>query len=167
MYDCAGFALLRSRVLHADWAVLRADFRGNRPSQSNNQICVTLGFRPNVDTLRPPQVPRHDPRTGGQPAGLPSPGQPPGHRLDLTLRHLYGPRFERANPGRLLPVVDRVKGNLVPAAFSASPVETPDPSQRRPLRGHSRKALPADLCAARRLTLLSACARRSDDTEAF
>src|SRR5262249_35852754 len=75
--------------------------------------------------------------------------------------------FERANPGRLLPVVDRVKGNLVPAAFSASPVETPDPSQRRPLRGHSRKALPADLCAARRLTLLSACARRSDDTEAF
>src|SRR5262245_38147965 len=94
--------------------------------------------------------------------GQPSPGQPPGHRLDLMLHQRYGPRFARVDPGRLLPVVDRVKGNLVLAALSASPVETPDPSQRRPLRGHSRKARPADLCAARRLTLLSACARRSD-----
>lgn len=71
-----------------------------------------------------------------------------GHRLDLLLRRLYGPRSERVDPGQLLLFAE-------PAATLAPPPESPpEPSPRsraRPVKGHGRRPLPADLPRDRRV----------------
>jgi transposase len=69
-----------------------------------------------------------------------------GHRLDLLLRRLYGPRSERVDPGQLLLFLDPAEDRSVPSAPAAEPAV---PS--RPLKGHGRRALPSDLPRERRV----------------
>ena len=63
-----------------------------------------------------------------------------GHRLDLLLRRLYGPRSERVDPGQLLLFADQAEGDpgVVPAP--ESPAEPPAPSPTGRAKGHGRKA---------------------------
>ena len=74
-----------------------------------------------------------------------------GHRLDLLLRRLYGPRSERVDPGQLLLFADQAEGapDTVPALDS--PVESPAPSPTGRAKGHGRRPLPADLPRERRV----------------
>jgi transposase len=75
-----------------------------------------------------------------------------GHRLDLLLRRLYGPRSERVDPDQLLLFVDPVEDQWTPPAPAAEPTPEPAPPSRgRPLKGHGRRALPADLPRERRV----------------
>ncbi len=74
-----------------------------------------------------------------------------GHRLDLLLRRLYGPRSERVDPCQLLLFADQAEG--APGAETAfePPPEPSTPSHIGRAKGHGRKALPADLPRERRV----------------
>ncbi|MDB5352723.1 MAG: Transposase family protein [Planctomycetota bacterium] len=75
-----------------------------------------------------------------------------GHRLDLLLRRLYGPRSERFDPGQLLLFADGDESEPGISAPAAEPVgETSDPAPPRSVNGHGRKALPSDLPRERRV----------------
>lgn len=73
-----------------------------------------------------------------------------GHRLDLLLRRLYGPRSERVDPGQML----LFPGQAEEPAGAAAPPMPPEPSapgRAHPAKGHGRRALPADLPRERRV----------------
>jgi transposase len=75
-----------------------------------------------------------------------------GHRLDLLLRRLYGPRSERDDPDQLLLSFDPAEDRWTPSASAAESTPEPaPPSRARPLKGHGRRALPADLPRERRV----------------
>jgi len=74
-----------------------------------------------------------------------------GHRLDLLLRRLYGPRSERVDPDQLLLFADQAEGDLGTAAPPLLPAESTAPSPTRKSKGHGRKPLPADLPRERRV----------------
>ena len=75
-----------------------------------------------------------------------------GHRLDLLLRRLYGPRSERVDPDQLLLFADLAEAETSPSAYATeSPGESPTPSRSRTVQGHGRRALPADLPRERRV----------------
>src|SRR3954466_15950760 len=73
-----------------------------------------------------------------------------GHRLDLLLRRLYGPRSERVDPGQLLLFANQAEDDpgVVPAP--GSPAEPPAASPAVRVKGHGRTPLPADLPRERR-----------------
>src|SRR3954464_10831789 len=74
-----------------------------------------------------------------------------GHRIDLLLRRLYGPRSERVDPGQLLLFADGAEGDPgVEPAFE-SPAGPPASSPNGQTKGHGRKPLPADLPRERRI----------------
>src|SRR5205823_913535 len=63
-----------------------------------------------------------------------------GHRLDLLLRPLYGPRSERVDPGQMLLFpgpAEETEGAPAPPM----PREPSVPDRARPAKGHGRKAL--------------------------
>ena len=74
-----------------------------------------------------------------------------GHRLDLLLRRLYGPRSERVDPGQLLLFADGDEGDPGVVPTLESPAEPSAPSRTGRAKGHGRKALPADLPRERRV----------------
>ena len=74
-----------------------------------------------------------------------------GHRLDLLLRRLYGPRSERVDPGQLLLFADGAEGDPGVAPTPGSPAEPSAPSATGRAKGHGRKALPSDLPRERRV----------------
>ena len=74
-----------------------------------------------------------------------------GHRLDLLLRRLYGPRSERVDTGQLLLFADLAEGDPGVVPTPESPAEPPAPSPSGRAKGHGRKALPADLPRERRV----------------
>jgi transposase len=74
-----------------------------------------------------------------------------GHRLDLLLRRLYGPRSERVDPGQLLLFADQAEGDPGVEPAPESPAEPPAQSATGRARGHGRKPLPADLPRERRV----------------
>jgi transposase len=71
-----------------------------------------------------------------------------GHRLDLLLRRLYGPRSARVDPGQLLLFADGAEGDpgVLPACESSAEPSVPAPAGR--VKGHGHKSLPADLPAS-------------------
>lgn len=74
-----------------------------------------------------------------------------GHRLNLLLSRLYGPRSVRVDPDQLLLFADQteVEPGVVPAFVT--PAEPSAPSPSRSVKGHGRKALPSDLPRERRV----------------
>ncbi|WP_206108265.1 IS66 family transposase [Paludisphaera soli] len=75
-----------------------------------------------------------------------------GHRLDLLLRRLFGPRSERVDPGQLLLFFgDGAEGTPDAVPAPESPVESPAPPPTGRAKGHGRKPLPADLPRERRV----------------
>jgi len=74
-----------------------------------------------------------------------------GHRLDLLLRRLYGPRSERVDPGQLLLFGDQAEGDPGVEPAPGSPAEPPAQSATGRAKGHGRKPLPADLPRERRV----------------
>jgi len=74
-----------------------------------------------------------------------------GHRLDLLLRRLYGPRSERVDPGQLLLFGDQAEVDPGVEQAPGSPAEPPAQSATGPAKGHGRKPLPADLPRERRV----------------
>ncbi|QDV34418.1 IS66 family transposase [Tautonia plasticadhaerens] len=60
-----------------------------------------------------------------------------GHRLDLLLRRMYGPRSERVDPGQLLLFAEPAEPPLAPSP--EAPSEASPPSRARPVRGHGRR----------------------------
>ncbi len=74
-----------------------------------------------------------------------------GHRLDLLLRRLYGPRSECVDPGQLLLFADQAEGDPGVVPPFESPAEPSAPSPTGRAKGHGRKSLPADLPRERRV----------------
>jgi transposase len=75
-----------------------------------------------------------------------------GHRLDLLLRRLYGPRSERVDPGQLLLFGDQAEEpTSVVAPGTELPHDPPAPGRACPVKGHGRRALPASLPRERRV----------------
>jgi transposase len=73
-----------------------------------------------------------------------------GHRLDLLLRRLYGPRSERIAPGQLLlfpAQPEEPAGDVVPPTLNEPSAQ----GRARTGKGHGRRALPADLPRERRV----------------
>jgi transposase len=71
-----------------------------------------------------------------------------GHRLDLLLRRLYGPRSERVD-SRQLPLFGEPAEE--PARSAGQAAEPPPRSRPRPVMGHGRRPLPAELPRVRRV----------------
>src|SRR3954471_18894770 len=68
------------------------------------------------------------------------------HRLDLLLRRLYGPKSERLDPDQMLLFADQVEEDTrATAQDDPTSEETPPQPRRRPVKGHGRRVLPADL----------------------
>ncbi|MDG3005870.1 transposase [Paludisphaera mucosa] len=71
-----------------------------------------------------------------------------GHRLDLLLRRLCGPRSERVDPNQLPLFADQAEDDSGVVPAPGSPAEPPAPSASGRAKGHDRKPLPADLPAS-------------------
>src|SRR5206468_1092547 len=68
-----------------------------------------------------------------------------GHRLDLLLRRLYGPRSERVDPGQLLLFAEQAEETPGhPDATPGALADAPSSARTRESKGHGRKALPDD-----------------------
>ena len=74
-----------------------------------------------------------------------------GHRIDLLLRRLYGPRSARVDPGQLLLFADGAEGDPGVVPTFEPPAEPSAPSRTGQSKGHGRKPLPADLPRERRV----------------
>ncbi len=74
------------------------------------------------------------------------------HRLDLLLRRIYGPRSERFDPNQMLLFAESAEEDAGAAARDDPTREEAPPQPRpRPIKGHGRRALPADLPRERRV----------------
>ena len=74
------------------------------------------------------------------------------HRLDLLLRRIYGPKSERFDPDQMLLFADGAEEDTgTIAQQDPTPEEDPPQPRRRPVKGHGRRALPADLPRERRV----------------
>lgn len=68
------------------------------------------------------------------------------HRLDLLLRRLFGPKSERFDPDQMLLFADGVEEETgTVAQQDPAPEEIQPQPRRRPIQGHGRRPLPADL----------------------
>src|SRR5258707_10274821 len=68
-----------------------------------------------------------------------------GHRLDLLLRRLYGPRSERVDPGQLLLFADQAESDPRALPTGSPPLGAPAPPPPGRAQGDGPKPLPAGL----------------------
>jgi transposase len=74
------------------------------------------------------------------------------HRLDRLLRRLYAPKSERFDPDQMLLFANQADEDTGTTERAAPPREESSPRPRRhPIKGHGRRAPPADLPRERRV----------------